>query len=206
MRGRSTLLACVALVAATAKILGQQPTTSTTVRANPAVVLTGECSRAASGGAPGARPSPDAIKVCTAAVAAADAASTEATYERQASRTFLADSYMSAQRWSEAIPLYRAALDIASKGGTSDTTRYLRGIAAAQANLGDLSAADQTAASAVIQKERLLAGSSSPDDRTIHSIELRSIYALATQIKRLRGDVAGAATLEAKAAALGNPR
>jgi len=204
--GRSTLLACAAVVAATVEGLGQQPSTSATVRANPAVELTADCSRAATGGAPGGRPSPDAIKICEAAVAAADAASTEATYERQGSRTFLADSYMFAQRWSEAIPMYRAALDIASKGGRSDTTRHLRGIAAAQANLGDLSAADQTAGSAINQKEKLLAGASSSDDRTIHSIELRSIYALATQIKRARGDVAGAATLEAKAAALGNPR
>jgi hypothetical protein len=206
MGGRPTLLACAALVAATVEGLGQQPSTSTTVRANPAVVLTADCSRAATGGGPGGRPSPDAIKICQAAVAAADAASTEATYERQGSRTYLADSYMFAQRWSEAIPMYRAAMDIAIKSGRSDTTRYLRGIAAAQANLGDLSAADQTAGSAVSQKEKLLAGASSPDDRTIHSIELRSIYALATQIKRLRGDVAGAATLEARAAALAKPR
>ena len=138
-------------------------------------------------------------------MAAADAASTEATYERQASRAFLAGAYMFAQRWSEAIQTYRAALEIANKGGTNDTTRYLRGIAAAQANLGDLSAADQTVASAMSQKEKLVAGASSQGDRAIHSIELRSIYALAAQIKRLRGDVAGAATLDAKAAGLGDP-
>ena len=138
-------------------------------------------------------------------MAAADAASTEATYERQASRAFLAGAYMFAQRWSEAIQTYRAALEIANKGGTNDTTRYLRGIAAAQANLGDLSAADQTVASAMSQREKLVAGASSQGDRAIHSIELRSIYALATQIKRLRGDVSGAATLDAKAAALGDP-
>jgi hypothetical protein len=197
------LIACAALVGATVENHGQEQSTSTAVRATPAVVLTGDCSRAASGGAPGARPTPDAIETCKAAVAAADAASTEATYERQASRVFLAGAYMSAQRWSEAIQTYRAALEIADKAGTDDTTRYLRGIAAAQASLGDLSAADQTVATAMSQKERLL-GASSQDDRAIHAIELRSIYALATQIKRLRGDVAGAATLEAKAAALGD--
>lgn len=102
-------------------------------------------------------------------MAAADAASTEATYERQASRAFLAGAYMFAQRWSEAIQTYRAALEIANKGGTNDTTRYLRGIAAAQANLGDLSAADQTVASAMSQKEKLVAGASSQGDRAIHS-------------------------------------
>jgi len=208
MEGRAIVLGCVALLAATVEGCGQQPSTSITVRADPATVLFGDCSLAATGGEPGRRPSPNAIRICQTAVAAADAASTEATFERSGSRTFLADAYMFAQQWSEAIPMYQAAMDIATKadGGGSDTTRYLRGIAAAQANLGDLSAADQTAGSAVSQKEKLLAGASSPDYRTIHAIELRSIYTLATQIKQARGDVAGAANLEAKAAALGNPR
>jgi hypothetical protein len=190
---------------ATVRCFAQDASTSTTVRANPAVVLTADCGRAARGLVPVA--APEAIQICLAAMEAADRASTEPTYERRASRAFLADAYIAAQRWSDAIPIYQAAIEIANKGGgDSNSTHYLMGIAFAQANLGDLPAADRSAESAAGQMEAISAAATDPEERSIRARELRSIYALAMQIKRLRGDAAGAAALERKAAALGNPK
>jgi tetratricopeptide (TPR) repeat protein len=182
-------------------------TSAATVRANPATVLTADCSRAALGSGPepgiGAAPVAEAIRICQAAVDEADRSSAETVYERRASRAFLADVYMRAQRWSDAIATYRAALEIAAKAKSVGTdSHYLLGIAIAYANLGDLAAADQNASSAVTTTEAAMAAAPS-DQREIYVIELRSIYALAARVKRLRGDTVGATALERKASALG---
>lgn len=179
-------------------------TSAVTVPANPATVLTADCSRAALGTGPepgvGASTIAAAIRTCQAAIDAADRSSADATYERTASRRFLADVYLREQRWSDAIASYQAAMEIAAKAGRGKS-QYLLGAAIAHTNLGDLASADRNASSAVAETEAAMAAH--PDEREIYLIELRSIYALAARIKQLRGDTVGATAIERKASALG---
>ena len=70
--------------------------------------------------------------------------------------------------------------------------------------VGDLAAADRSAASAVAKVEASMAAH--PDQRKVHVDALRTIYSFSAQVKRLRGDSEAATTLEPKAAALGSSK
>lgn len=173
--------------------------TSGSVQARRDTVLTGDCSRAVmrrDGSA-------EAIRTCRAAVAAAEELSPVGSYERRAANAFLADVYMLAGRWQDAIAQYQTTLDIVtpSDGGGYRAAEYLSMIALAHVNLGDLPAADRALASAVTTAESSMAAH--PDGRELHVQLLRTLLDLHARIKRQRSDEAGAVELERRTDALG---
>jgi tetratricopeptide (TPR) repeat protein len=176
-------------------------TNSVTIPARRDVTLMADCSRAVSQLA-----APGAIELCGDAVKATDGSSVTTAYERRAVRGWLADAYMLAKQWPEAITAYQSALGIDTKSDADDVNAgdLLIKMAVAYTNIGNLEAADRNAASAVAKVEASLAAH--PDQRKLHVDALRTIYSLSAQVKRLRGDAEAATTLERKAAALGSSK
>jgi hypothetical protein len=146
-----------------------------------------------------------AIQICQDAVAAADAAGAAAFAPRDV-RSFLGDVYMFATRWSDAIDAYRSALGIVKLAEESDlyTGEMLTKIAVAEANLGDLAAADRNAESAAATLRTSLMVH--PEQRREHVASLRSTLLFQARVRRLRGDEATAQELEHIASALDDSR
>jgi hypothetical protein len=177
-------------------------TNSITVLARRDVTLMADCSRVVSQlvAAPGA------IQLCREAVEATDQSSATTAYERRAVRGWLADAYMLAKQWSDAIATYQSALAIDAKSDADevDAGELLTKMAIAYTNVGDLATADRSASSAVAKVEASMAAR--PDQRKVHVDALRTMYSFSAQVKRLRGEEEAATTLERKAAALGSSK
>jgi hypothetical protein len=162
------------------------------------VTLRAECSGALAPMTPG----PGAIEVCRSAAEATDNSSAATAFDRRGARSWLADAYLLAEQWAEAVTHYQAALAIDVPAGIDDvkTGEMLTKTAIANMRLGHVEAADRHAAAAVATVERSMAAH--PDQRSAHVDALRTIYQFYAQLKRLRGDAEAAAALERKAADL----
>lgn len=201
LRMTTRMLILASVVVGTTSLRAQTPpasgaSTSVTVRPARDGVLLEQCSRALST----ADGSSQAIQTCRAAVAAADAAGAAAQGPRSA-RSWLGDVYMFANQWAAALAAYQSALGTEpSRADDPNTGEMKARMAIAQANLGDLAAADQSAESAEIELQSLTA--SHPAERQ-HVTALRSTLLFHARIKQQLGQVSAAKALESKAAALG---
>ncbi len=169
---------------------------SVTVPARRDVVLLADCSRALITQDRSLR----AIQTCRDAVAAADEAGD--AFNRHSARSFLGDVHIFAKQWSDAVAAYQSALSITTPSDANDfrAGEILTRIAIAQANLGDLAAADRSAESAGAKLQASMAAH--PTQRQEHVSALRTTFLFHTRIKQLRGDNVAAQTLERRAGEL----
>ena len=190
--------AALLIVVSTLLEATQQPT----VEARRDIELTADCSRAMMRQDGSAA----AVRTCQAAVEAANLLPPGATRERRAAHSYLANVYMFARRWREAIAEYQLTLSIDPQSEIGDfrAAEYLGMIATAHVSLGDLLAADLAAESAVTRVQASIAAD--PANRELQTRTQWSLLLLRARIKRLRGNEAEARTFERQAEALTRSR
>jgi hypothetical protein len=189
MRVRYSVALLFVLLSSTTPVTAQEP-----------LALLNDCSRALSR----QDGSPRAVQTCREAVAAADEG-TDA-FARGWARGFLGDVYMFAKRWSDAVTTYQSALEMTTAADADGlkTGELLAKLAIAQANLGDLAAADRNAESAAATLNGSMSAPSENPEK--HLTTLRSTLLFHARIKQLRGDTAAARDLDRRADSLQGAR
>ena len=143
------------------------------------------------------------IELCRAALEATDQEPAADLSDRRDVRIALGNAYLLAEQWANALSAYQAAQAIAAKPDLDDARagEFLADMALAYMLTGDLEAADRNATAALPRMEAAMAAH--PTQRSRYVESLRTLYEFARLLKLRLGDVAGAAAIERKAAALG---
>lgn len=179
----------------TSSIRGQA--TDAAVGVRPDVTVTADCKRVRMGSPEQA---PEGIRVCREAVEAANQLPPGAVRERSAAHGYLGDALLLARQWQDAIDEYQLAIRIDPAGGGVHAAELMGLTAVAYLNLGELVEADRAATAAIENVEALMA--TSPGDRRVSVMTLRTLLSVHARVKQLQGDAAGVERLAQKAAAL----
>jgi len=142
----------------------------------------------------------EGIRVCREAVEAVNQLPPDAVRERSAAHGYLGDALLLARQWQDAIDEYQLAIRIDPASGGVHAAELMGLTAVAYLNLGDLVEADRAATAAIENVDALM--TTSPGDRRVSVMTLRTLLSVHARVKQLQGDAAGVERLAQKAAAL----
>ena len=174
------------------------PSASVEVSADPSIGPTSDCTRETMID----RKPDDAVEICTRILRATEALPAERVEERIKAHSNLAEAYVLARRWPDAIREFETALRL-EQPLTANSYRggeRLGMIAMAYFNLGDLRSADLYAGRAVATLKAVT--TANDGERQVLTRTLRSTLQMQARFKRLHGDEKSASRLEREAGTL----